>query len=508
MSTTVQYKLPKVYIWPTGDARKRLDVSAAVVTFSVQKALGAPAGSFTVTLLAEVIEQMRLTAPSRMPLLYRTDLNMTPISIGLDEDGGIMFGLIESVTQSMSFGAKVSETITVTGRDLGMAFVNDNVIVGGQNLTSEKSGQYLQAISDKLGPDSPLLQSFINILGVDDPNTADDAPTFIASSVKDVIQWVLDNVTSLRIPLFASAYGGEGKLTDHLDTSSSVNTGYDDKVFSDNLSGYTGSVWGFLTSVLDMDLYEIRLDTVPSGNPIPTPMLIVRPKPFDEDVLKRLDSGADYGITWNKLTCLVTGERHHELQDSLISASFSHGVGEVFNHYRAIPKHELIGNEDAISHGLDYPVTDLESVRRYGLRSMTAHLNLVAGDVRAAAAAQDDYTSELSSDVVAHRNRLLNWYWCGPFFETGSITVLGADHYRVGDIVYLPWRRGWLGGELGMRYYVESVSWSFNGGGGQVQPYTTTLRLTRGHNDTLVKAAKALLENDPPDSAPGNLAVA
>lgn len=507
-TTTHQYARAKVYIWPTGEADKRQDVSAAVMAVSVSKSLGAPTGTFSVTLLPEAIEGRSDTSPWWSPLLYRTDLNQTPISIGVDEDGGIMFGLIEEVSCSSSFGETVSQTLTLTGRDLGAALVMDNVICGGMNLTSEKSSSYLQAVKDVLGDTSPLLQSFVNVLGIDDPDTPDDAQTFLAAGIRDVLDWVLDNVTSLRIPLFASAYGGTGELADYLDTTKAVTAGYDDRVFSDNMSSYSGSVWGFLTSVLDADLYEIRLDSVPSGDPIPSTYLIVRPKPFDEPVLKRLDSGGDYGITWNDLTCLVTGERHHEIQPKDVRQyTFRHGLRDVYNHYRAIPKHELIGIEDAISRGLDYPVTDLVSVKRYCLRAMTAHLNLVAGDVQAAAAAQPDYTAELASDVIAHRNRLLNWYWCNPFFESGSITVNGADRYRVGDVVYLPWRRGWLGDALGMRYYVESVSWSYSVGGERVGPYTTTLQLSRGHNDALVKAAKAILESNPPNSAPGNMAV-
>lgn len=509
MSTVIQAKRPKIYIWPTGDAAKRQDVSDAVLSFTVSKSLGAPSGSFSVTLLPEVLEGQRVGVPTWHPLLYNIDLNQTPISIGVDEDGGITFGLIERVTHGANFGDSVSQTLTITGRDLGATLAMDNVIVGGQNITSEKGATYLQSIKDVLGDTSPLLQSFVNVMGIDNPDTPDDAQTFLAAGVKDVVNWVLDNVTSLRIPLYASAFGGDGRLSDYIDTTQSITTGYDDRVFSDNMSTFSGTVWSFLTSVLDADLYEIRLDTIPSGSPIPSTYLIVRPKPFDEPVLKRLDSGGDYGITWNDLTCLVTGDPYHEITPELVrSFSFSHGVGEVYNHYRAIPKHELIGNEEAISSGLDYPVTDLLSVKRYGLRAMTAHLNLVAGDVQAAAAAQPDYTAELSLDVIAHRNRLLNWYWCNPFFETGSITVNGADHYRVGDVVYLPWRKGWLGGELGMRYYVESVSWSYSPGGDRVGPYTVTLQLSRGHNDALVKAARKIIEKDPPPSAPGNLAVA
>jgi hypothetical protein len=508
MSTTHQYARAKIYIWPTGEADKRLDVSDAVMAVSVSKSLGAPAGNFSVTLLAQAIEGRSDTSPWWIPLLYRTDLNQTPISIGVDAAGGIMFGLIESVSCSSSFGETVSQTLTITGRDLGAALAMDNVICGGVNITSEKSSQYLDAIKAVLGDTNPLLQSFVNVLGIDDPDTPDDAQTFVASGVRDVLDWVLKNVTSLRIPLFASAYWGTGALSDYLNTSIAVTTGYDDKVFSNNMSSYSGTVWGFLTSVLDADLYEIRLDSSPSADPIPWTYLVVRPKPFDEPVLKRLDSGGDYGVTWNEVKCLVTGERHHEIQPEQVRQyTFQHGVRDVFNHYRAIPKHELIGNEDALSRGLDYPVTDLLSVARYGLRAMTAHLNLVAGDVAAAAAAQPDYTSELASDVIAHRNRLLNWYWCNPFFETGTLTVNGKDHYRVGDIVYLPWRRGWLGDALGMRYYVESVSWSYSVGGDRVGPYTTTLQLSRGHNDALAKAAKAILERNAPASAPGNLAV-
>lgn len=412
-------------------------------------------------------------------------------------------------------------TLTLSGRDLGKALVADNIVRAGLNLTGPEAPRYLDGVAAVLGSDNPLYQSYIDILGPKRDDLPDKAPTFLAAGVRDVVAWVVQNTPSLRIPVLGAAYGGQGELGDYIDTSEAVTSGYDDQVFNDDMATYQGSVWGFLQGVLDPDLYELRLETKPMGltledslrerlPPIPHVYLIVRPKPFDEEVCKRLPSGEDYGTSWEKLRTFWFKRSYHEIGlDRTLAYDLGRDEREVYNHYQAVPKNEIIGSPEALSLGLSYPLTDLYSVTRFGVRAYVAHLALVGGDVEAAKAADPEYAGELASDVQAHRNRLLNWYWLNPWFEKGTITVLGRDEYRVGDPVYLPWRVGYLGAGLGMRYYCTAVvlSWS-SGPGDTVGPYTAQLTLERGHNDALVDAALEIVTTNAPPEAPDFLAKA
>jgi hypothetical protein len=107
-------------------------------------------------------------------------------------------------------------------------------------------------------------------------------------------------------------------------------------------------------------------------------------------------------------------------------------------------------------------------------------------------------TEKRGNQVLEFRNRLFNWYRLNDYFESGSLTVVGHDDYKVGDPVFLPWREAFRGelwkqsrittdlfGE-GMRYYCVSVShrWSYG------SAFTTTMNLTRGHNEALIDYAK------------------
>lgn len=510
---------PHVYLWTGSELGDRIDLGGDVIAMSYQRQLGQPAGSWSVTLQVRTHGTGTGAGLLRLPELYRRDLLNKPISLGIDYPGGWCFGLVDGVTHGVS-ADPAGATLTLRGRDLGKALVADNIVRAGLNLIGPEAPLYLDAVAAVLGADSPLYQSFLDILGPERDELPDHAPTFLAAGIADILTWVVKNTPSLRIPVLKAAYGGQGEIGDYVDTSAAITSGYDDQVFNDDMATYQGSVWGFLQGVLDPDLYEIRLETKPMGltlddalrarlPPIPHVYLIVRPKPFDEEVCKRLPSGQDYGISWEKLRTFWHGRTHHEIGlDRVLGFQLGRDEGEVYNHYQAIPKHEIIGSPEGISLGLSYPLTDLWSVRTHGLRAHTANLALVGGDVEAAKAADPEYVGELASDVQAHRNRLLNWYWPNPWFEKGSINVLGADEYRVGDPVYLPWREGYLGAGLGMRYYCTGVAFSWSTGPAGVSHYTAQLTLERGHNDALIDAALEIVTTDAPPEAPDFLAKA
>ena len=110
---------------------------------------------------------------------------------------------------------------------------------------------------------------------------------------------------------------------------------------------------------------------------------------------------------------------------------------------------------------------------------------MVAADFADTAARQN--STETAQAVVEFRNRLLNWYRLAEYYEAGSITVTGRDRYRVGDPVYLPWHWPRRGYRPGVRFYCVGTSHRWQRGG----HYTTTLRLARGHNSSVLDTARA-----------------
>ena len=129
-------------------------------------------------------------------------------------------------------------------------------------------------------------------------------------------------------------------------------------------------------------------------------------------------------------------------------------------------------------------------------------MSLVGGDVQRQADADESYVTEVGEEVRDARGRLLNWYRMNPAFETGSLTVLGRDEYRPGDKVFLPWAHPPAGDEKGMYFYCSAVQWSWTVG----QPYTTTMKIERGHNAGSVMAFKIEVVASAPYSNISNLA--
>lgn len=513
MTATIRVPRPKVYLWTSHQPSERIDLAEDLLGFTFSKRLGSPEGSWSIQLAPRQMAAFRLGHVLRPVLLERLFLHNSPVSLGMDEPGGITMGLVSRVESAQSrqgVSGPVTRTLSLGGADLGKVFTQDNIQRAGLNLTSNEQRRYLTGIGSRLGTDSPLYASFLDVLGPTNRYDPDASPTFVGQTVQAVVDWCLEKMGSMRIPLLGAAYGGDGRLSTYVQTSE-VRTGDGDLVWNDSLATYQGTVWGFLQQVLDPDLYEIRLDCRPNGEDgVPLPFLIIRPKPFDEPAWTHLEVGGAYGTRWTDLETFVKVRSAHRITDAdILDARFLRSDDEVVNHVNVIAKHELIGNAEAAARGLNYPATDMGSVSLFGLRAMQAHLSLVGGDVQQAAEQTDDYTSELALTVRRQRNRLLSWYRYNPFDERATVTVIGRDEFRVGDPVELVDREAYLasdedrrsGAALGMRYYCTGVDqrWSFGG------HYTTTLTLERGHNDALRREARRILAQGELPDYPDNL---
>jgi len=271
----------------------------------------------------------------------------------------------------------------------------------------------------------------------------------------------------------------------------------DGRIWKDSIHQSMGTIWSYLQQILDPDFYEIWIDSIPNvdglfgsgGAALPNVVLNIRPKPFDEDKLAFADvSDQSNSGKWADLKTQIDQESNWEIAlDEVLNFSTAIDDSGALSYYQVTSMHELIGNPDALSEGLAYPLVDTFNAARFGLRSYQSRLSLVAGDVAAKSGGSTDYAGEVAEDVRRFRNRLFNWYRLAPWFERGSITVVGRDRYRPGDPVNLDWHTPAVGlwsslVSPGVRFYCTGVQWGWSLGGG----YTSTLTLDRGHNDSLL----------------------
>lgn len=485
-TTTRQRAQPRVYIWPDGKAKGRVDVSAYVVSFSFTKAIHQPVGQFQLTLAASQGANVWGAAKGPAHLMRPADLERlvrpnAVVSIGFDEPGGITMGLVDRVFPVRNVaGGSAGMALQIMGSDMGKVLALDHIVRA--SLTVSSAPLFLNDVGAVVGPDHALLEALPGVWG---PTDRDGAPVFVGQSIQTVVDWILKTGPAMAVPML-SPLGRTGRPGEFIQTD--VTSWNDGLIWSEAPHTYQGTIWNFIRSILDEDFYEVFLDCLPKGTEVPTVQLTVRPKPFDEFAAQRLPVIDSTGESWEALRTRVDGLKDHTIHEHMLvgDVELENSDADVFSYYLVTSEHELIGNPDGLKEGLFYPAVDLHALTRVGLRSYEGRLSLLAADVAAKQKGEIDYDYEVGQEVIRFRNRLFNWYWLAEYFESGSIVVAGSDRYRIGDPVFLPWRIPMRGDTPGTRYYCIGTTHSWSVG----RPYTTTLRLTRGHNASVIARAK------------------
>jgi hypothetical protein len=480
-TTTRQVVRPSVFLWPDGKKSGCIDLSRYCSGFNYEKALNQPIGQWSLS----VLPFQGTKGPTQIGQWTEIERKIRPnavVSIGFDEPGGICLGLVDQVQRTRTLrGGQARMGLELHGGDFGKILAMDHIVHA--SLTVGSSPDFLAKLLPVVGPNHALVAALPGVWG---PTTGRDAvPTFLATSVDTVVNWILENGASVQVPLLAAA-GGSGKPTDYI-RSESITTWNDSRIWSEAPHTFQGTLWDFLRRILDEDFYELIIDTRPNGRVFPDVVLTIRPKPFDEFGLRFLPQTEDPGLSWEDLRTRVDELKDWEIpQEQILSEQLGMSDADVFSYYQVTAENELIGNPDGLKEGLFYPAVDLFALTRAGLRAYEGRLSLVASDLVAKQAGELDYDREVGTAIVEFRNRLVNWYRLSEYFEAGSITVTGRDRYRVGDPVSLPWRLPMRGDRPGVRYYCTSTSHQWQLGG----PYTTTMRLTRGHNASVIARAQ------------------
>lgn len=499
--TVLQRPIAKCFVFPTGDPADRLDIGEIVVGFRAGRGVTGGDAEFTIDLLPRTSLDSTVADYRTVPFLYKAIRPMNVISLGVDEEGGIVLGFVKSIRRTTTYrGKQAGLGLRLICRDVAYAMTQDEVVHAYVAATKGdvQAADFVDRIVAVFGEDHPLTLWFIQAASAEDR----DRPPFIADSVESTLTWILTHAPSMQIPLFRTIFGGEGSLGDFMDTGLSVTTWNDARVFSNTLGEYTGNFWQYMSRVIDPDFYEMWVDYRPADTALPEILLIIRPKPFDEPILERTPLAEDPGITWISLRTMLDDLQYHEIErEEVFHEDIGRSDDSVAAFYLVTSTTQLIGSQLGERQGLSFPLFDTWAAKNFGMRSYRAGLALLAGDVDAKIAGTIDL-EQVRSDVHIFRDRLFNWHWAQSWFEEGSISVAGRDRYRPGDPVLLPWVTPAVGDEIGMRYYCPHVTWAWKFG----EPYICQLRLVRGHNDGVIRAALEEIEADAPAGNPEHFA--
>lgn len=491
MAVQTQWRHPRVYLWAKESIALKMDVSEDVIAFQCSKGLTdsrgfyGPAGTFSVTLMPRTSVATRGSSGMLEPThAYKLAQPQSVISIGYDQDGGVMLGLVDAVEESFLFeGPQVGRTVTIRGRDMGKSLEMDNIFRAPVNEGDVP--QFVADLKAELGEDFPFINDGLELYETDD----DKHISFMLQSLQDIVDWILDRMPGMQIPILAQAFGRDqdgdtDRIRTWLDTSRCILSWDDERVYSDMAVTPQGSIINFIQSFLDPDFYELWVDSKPiEGSPIPQPFLMLRPRPFDDEPY--IVSVGEYpGIGWANITNLVDGADRHEIGiGECKSANFSRSDAEVISVYQVTSANELGSGDDSLKQGLAFPLVDTWALNRFGCRAYTPSISLVSGDPTfTAMRGRGDFLNATIPRLIEKRNRLFNWYRLNPFYERAQITVHGKDSYRIGEKVFLPWRQDVYTGTAGMEYYCTGVQHQFQTGVG----YSCSLTLERGHNSAMV----------------------
>jgi hypothetical protein len=482
-----------VTCWPGNDVDDRIDLSPAVLSFSATNSTSGQPGTFSVQVSAGHGRRWHHGRPTDVSDLKRVIRPNAVIAIGYRKPGGITMGLVRSVSEQMTMtGGQISRTYIISGESMGCMLTQDEIVVG--QIIGPESARFRDQIAQVVGPGNPILMLFPSEIGEVTDEQGRVTQALPGVGVQYMIDWVLDNCPTMRLPLMESVYGdahpGAWILTDD-----SVVTWNGARIWNDQLSAYSGNVMGFIRACVDHDFYEIFIDTVATDSDVPDVRLIVRPKPFDSPNLewKTTPVQEQTGLRWEDLRCRVSGDENHVIPlDQVFACSLGVSTDVVYTWYEVTCDFEPMYNSEAVAMGLRYPLVDLYLLQRYGVRPYSARLALLGADIVRKAEDSQVYNGETIDEVKEFRNRLVNWHRWSPWMLEGSVQVPMSDDYRPGDPVLLPWAQASVGDELGVRFYCTAVSWSWSIRGTP----TCTLTLTRGWNQGMADEVREIIRKN------------
>lgn len=494
--TNFESGVPFATAWTGQDGLNRVDFGADVIAFSSSKSVDSTTGQFELTLSPRgdgPHGELRMrTYEEKLPFYYNLLDKNTPIALGYDSAGGIMFGLVESRSYTGSvINNELRVAIKVTCTDLGH-LLDDQILC--QQLTTGDNDKWTRAIRAILGDGAPLLRE---LMGAEGPVDSAGNRGLLNVTVEQVARYILDRVQGARIPVLQDVFGGNGTLGDFCELQ--VTSFADDRVWRFDMQLQEGTIGSYLSGILDPDFYEFRIETVTRGDLrlLPHVYLIIRPKPYDEAAFQSpawpsIPSSPD--SQWERLTTLERGRQHHVISIADLAGPLDLGNdrSSALTFYTVQNENELAVNQNASS-GTAFPILDMYNAKRYISKRYDSRCSLVSDDANDPSKPQDTVETRIHTSLQARRNRLFCWRRAEPDMMAGTITVAGKDEYKAGDPVLIDWLTDSLSGQRGVRFYVSSVqhSWQFGG------RFVTTLSLIRGHGpgffDAFLTRVKAMM---------------
>lgn len=426
----------------------------------VQKAVGAPAGMFSITLTDRMLEQETLYA-----LIEPMDIIEIRMARNVAEYAGLGFersmpimmrGFVSDVRRDQGMnGGKPMRSIVINGQDYGKILQMTQIAY----LPNEVTGQRL----------TTYFKFFANYRG-DTVQYLEDASTFVRETVAHVVKPFMDDMRRVANQLQGST---ESPVLD-FQVDATVEAGVVGAFGTNNWPG--GTIYDMLTYYGDVGPWnELFVEDREEGV-----FLVYRPNPFKDAAGKFIQEPYLSDSSTAPATIFVTDEE-------IINLSTSRSEADVANYYWVnAPRFQLNDGkmiQSAIAHSAVPGLFYLDQYANsspyiYGFRRMEAQTQQ---GPRADLLKEADYkktTSDLFEFTTQKRNILIDQNKDNVVFESGGLQVRGNEQIRPGRTLKM--RRG---GKLGdpssgmvSEAYIASVTHHY----APFRQFTTSIQFARG----------------------------
>ncbi|MCK4547702.1 MAG: hypothetical protein KAW17_09710 [Candidatus Eisenbacteria sp.] len=410
--------------------------TAQVVSVDTNKTLREAAGSFNLELKPRSRGDLRQ---------WRTLQPNDAVMLSFDRDQATMLGIIDRVGEDLSVspGGETTQRVTISGRDLGKVFLTDTVLYFPSLYSDASKGKWKEKF--------PL------------PEKMTLVTEFRGQPIPAAIKKICTQMPVFNTPL------GDGRLSvqDLLDWEEKVETYPEDLVYNEALGQFTGAIWNYLETVLDLAFYQCYVDTN-ADRANPKAHLIVRPYPFDKT--------GDFTFA-NARTFVHPTQQYHRLSPGeLIRYTVSKSDADTRTVFQVFPEGWIIGADD-ISASFAPLIADGEEdtenlTDQYGFRPLIVRCHTLPVGAFSHLDDNDNVLLGGNTSAIEHiqtrRQKLYDWHYKNADFYSGSIIIRGRPEIRIGDWVHAPW--------TDRTYYVEGVGNTWR----QSSPFTTALTVTRG----------------------------
>jgi len=480
------------------DSSNQIDMSKVTSRIMVNRSVNSPVGSCQITFEPSLDSRAAFNITTQEIInawrKYVKKNSVIAIKIDNKQKKYKFLGFIDQIIESdHSENQSVGRNLTINCSMLiPKLLVRDTIVNAPQLMTNETL---------KSDPKwSKRLDFFTWLKGYE----KDSKENVFAATPYKAILWILDNCIATN-----SEYTFDGKKLNAKAFIDPMKTDYngvplldfmfllEEKLFAPQLTMFTGTLLEYIYQCLDRDFYEIFFDATTlkySGSPVNK--ITIRPKPFSRKMYRFAQEAKIKNNNWLYWEDLPVRKinKSMRLRESISQTDF-----EVKNFFRTTYENQLIASASSTAgkFGLNYPVMNLKSMEKYGIRELKTssrmlniegqtqqenYNNAIKDEKEALTILEDQAkTIGLFDKLMDKRNRIVEWYGF-PNYETGQITLMGGyDEYNPGERLYYEDKIYWDEERdkefKGVLYYINDVSEQANYSQGK---YTVTLGLTRG----------------------------